>query len=333
MTHETYDGIDLFGQSSLGYVVIESRRLADWRRFLDAGIGMHCAHAEPSLLAFRMDAHARRLLVLEGPAEDIVTLGWQLQDAAALQALLARLARHDIAVKTGTGDEAAQRGVREFHRIRGPKDIALEFFVEALTDATAPCMQASGFSTGPCGMGHVAITTRAPERMLSFWQTLLDARISDRIAQPLGGAILEVTFLRVNPRHHTVAIAATRGLRVDPARARVQHLNVEVQTLEDLTSAFSRLNALGFAMAHDVGQHPNDRELSFYAVSPSGFEIEVGWNALQVDETSWQVAQHDAISLWGHRPGKDGPLHRLLLNAGNARRGLLSLLRREHSPL
>jgi hypothetical protein len=32
------------------------------------------------------------------------------------------------------------------------------------------------------------------------------------------------------------------------------------------------------------GQHTNDKELSYYAMTPSGFEWEVGWNPIIVDK-------------------------------------------------
>jgi hypothetical protein len=53
-------------------------------------------------------------------------------------------------------------------------------------------------------------------------------------------------------------------------------------------------------MALGVGQHTNDRELSYYAMTPSGFEWEVGWNPIVVDESIWEPTTHQGISIWGH---------------------------------
>jgi hypothetical protein len=41
---------------------------------------------------------------------------------------------------------------------------------------------------------------------------------------------------------------------------------------------------------------------SFYMRGPSGFEVEYGWGAREVDDAVWQVARYDVPSLWGHRP-------------------------------
>lgn len=65
-------------------------------------------------------------------------------------------------------------------------------------------------------------------------------------------------------------------------------------------AAYQRVKGLGFRMALGVGQHTNDKELSFYAVTPSGFEWEVGWNPIVVDETTWEPTTYQGISIWGH---------------------------------
>jgi hypothetical protein len=103
-------------------------------------------------------------------------------------------------------------------------------------------------------------------------------------------------------RHHSIAVASTQGLRFDPIRTRVQHLNTQVSELDDMAQSYVRLKELGFDIALDIGQHTNDKELSFYAQTPSGFEWEVGWNPITVDESTWEPTTHQGISLWGHNP-------------------------------
>lgn len=325
--------INIFGAVRMGYALIESNNLIDWKRFAQRGLGLHLAEATSELLAFRMDAHVRRLIVTKGPAEDFVAVGWQLRDQAALDVVLARLANRGIPVENGSPQEAALRGVKSFQRIRGPKGLPLELFVDAVTTDEPLNMLASGFVTGDAGMGHVAITSRKPEKMECFWQEIFDARLSDRVSQAMSGVVLDVGFLRLNERHHSVAIAATRGVRLDPIRTQVQHMNLLAASKADLTSAYERLTDLGYEMAHEIGQHPNDHEISFYVLSPSGFEIELGWDALSVNESTWKPAHYDAISVWGHKPQKGSTLATLRLNLGNFRRGLLKALRPEFSPI
>ena len=89
---------------------------------------------------------------------------------------------------------------------------------------------------------------------------------------------------------------------VNPIRTRVQHVNVQVADLDDMTASYQRVKELGFDMALGVGQHTNDKELSYYAMTPSGFEWEVGWNPIVVDETTWEPTTYQGISIWGHTP-------------------------------
>jgi hypothetical protein len=42
--------------------------------------------------------------------------------------------------------------------------------------------------------------------------------------------------------------------------------------------------------------------VSFYARTPSGFDVEIGWGARTVDDATWQERVYGEISEWGHRP-------------------------------
>ncbi len=95
--------------------------------------------------------------------------------------------------------------------------------------------------------------------------TVFDARLSDYIDETISGLKLKIRFLRVNERHHSVAIAAVNRMRLNPIRTRVQHVNIQVADLDDMAEAYRRVKELGFRMALGVGQHTNDKELSFYA--------------------------------------------------------------------
>lgn len=324
---------DIFGASSMGYALIESNRLERWQAFLEDGIGLHLQHADRDCLAFRMDSHQRRIIVKRGPAEDFAAIGWQLRDQATLDIVLQRLQARGIAVQASSAAEAVERGVTRFWRVNGPKRLAVELFVEPLTTNEALDMLCAGFITGEAGMGHLAITSRRAKDMRRFWEEIFDARQSDSIVEQLAGVTLDIEFFRVNPRHHSIAIAQVRDLPIDPIRTKAQHMNLLVTSVAELTAAFLRCRQLGFEMAHEIGEHPNDREQSFYVLSPSGFEIELGWNALEVDESTWQPTTYQGISLWGHKPQKLGTWNKLKTNLGNFGRGLRSLLKPEYSPL
>ena len=320
----------IFGRMRLGYVLVESQRLDAWHRFATDGLGLHVEPAGDGGLVLRVDDRARRIVVRPGPAEDVVAIGWQLDDAATLGLALQRLRGLDIDVERIGDAEAAQRGIAAGWRCRGPKGTPIELFAQdqALLTNAPLAMRASGCVTGAGGLGHMAITTREPEAMERFWREAFDARVSDRIEDRLSGVTMDFTFLRLNERHHSVAIACTRGLRINPMRTSIHHLNVQVASFDDVVNGYRQCRALGYPIASAIGQHPNDRELSFYVQSPSDFEIELGWNPLVVDdvaERTWTPGAYRGISLWGHFPENQS----LGLKAGQFARGLLSLTRRE----
>lgn len=222
---------DIFGASSMGYALIESNRLERWQAFLEDGIGLHLQHADRDCLAFRMDSHQRRIIVKRGPAEDFAAIGWQLRDQATLDIVLQRLQARGIAVQASSAAEAVERGVTRFWRVNGPKRLAVELFVEPLTTNEALDMLCAGFITGEAGMGHLAITSRRAKDMRRFWEEIFDARQSDSIVEQLAGVTLDIEFFRVNPRHHSIAIAQVRDLPIDPIRTKAQHMNLLVTSV------------------------------------------------------------------------------------------------------
>lgn len=326
---------DIFGLVRMGYAVIESNKLKEWKVFLEQGLGLHFNDEEQLIneISFRMDNHAKRLIVQRGSAEDFIALGWQVKDQKTLDIIISRLAEREIAYEKSHPDEAEQRGVKEFWRILGPKKQKIELFIEAKVTEEPLNMLTSSFVTGDAGMGHVAITSRKPLKMQRFWQEIFDARLSDNIEQVISGITLDITFLRLNERHHSVAIATTREVPLDPIRTKVQHMNVQGSSLDDLSNAFQRCKKLGYEMAHEIGQHPNDKELSFYVISPSGFEIEFGWAPLVVDENTWKPTKYFAISSWGHKPENPSKLYMLSTNLNNLTQGILTVIHPEYSPI
>ncbi|MFC0437067.1 VOC family protein [Kutzneria buriramensis] len=291
---------DVYGAARLGYVVVESRRLTDWNRFGADAIGLHVDELTRDALRFRLDDRECRFLIERGPAEDVTAAGWEIDDHETFDVILGRVTAAGLPITEGTAEEAGLRGVERLWRFPGPKGIVTEIFTRARTTTVPLRMRNAAFVTGRSGMGHLAITTTRPERLHTYWNNLLDLRLSDRIVERIGPAKLNIRFLRSGERHHSIALA---GLPIDPVRTSVQHVNIEVATLEDLLAGFHRVTELGFAMAWSVGQHTNDRELSYYSVTPSGFELEVGWNPVVVTpelEATWEPTTYQGISIWGH---------------------------------
>lgn len=295
----------IYGAIHLGYVVIETQRFTDWHRFGADAIGLHVDVLDADVMRFRMDENACRFLLQRGPAEDLVAAGWQIDDHDTFDEVLRRVSERGVPIEEGSPEECRLRGVERLWRFPGPKGISTEIFTKAVTTMAPLKMQISSFVTGDSGLGHLAITTKHPEQLRSYYNTVFDARITDFIDENVSGMMMKIRFLRVNERHHSIAIANVQGLRIDPIRTSVQHMNIQVATLDDMVDSHARVTQLGFTMAWAVGQHTNDRELSYYCVTPSGFELEVGWNPILITpelEAIWEPTTYRGISTWGHTP-------------------------------
>lgn len=294
---------DLFGAVHLGYIVVDTVRFADWRRFGADAIGLHVDEIDRDTMRFRLDDHECRFLLQRGTAEDVTALGWLVDDHRTFDTVLGRVVEAGLPITEGTAEECARRGVERLWRFPGPNGLATEIFTRAVTTSEPLRMLQSRFVTGDGGMGHVAITARRPEQVRGYYGSVFDARLSDWVHENIAGLQLRIRFLRVNERHHSVAVAGLRGLPINPIRTSIQHLNTQVETLDDLLSAYRRVIDHGFRMQWSVGQHTNDRELSFYCVTPSGFEWELGWDPIVVTpelEAQWAPRTYESISIWGH---------------------------------
>ncbi|ANI93598.1 VOC family protein [Dietzia timorensis] len=316
---------DLFGAVKLGYLVVDTMKFADWRRFGADAIGLHVDELTRDTMRFRLDERTCRVLVRRGTREDVVAVGWQADDHHTLDTILARVRAAGLPVTEPSAEECALRGVDRLYRFPGPNGLASEVFVRAAETTEPLRMLQQGFVTGDGGMGHIALTARHPERTRAYYDAIFNARLSDWIHENISGLMMRIRFLRVNERHHSIAIAGLQRLRINPIPTAVQHFNTQVESLDDMLAAYERVIAHGFKMQWSVGQHTNDRELSFYAITPSGFEWELGWDPIVFTpelEKTWAPRTYDSISIWGHTQ-VGGVIAQRLVQAGFGAKSLL----------
>ena len=112
------------------------------------------------------------------------------------------------------------------------------------------------------------------------------------------GRQLTLTFMHCNPRHHSIAFGEI------PVPKRLLHFMLQAKTLDDVCSTLYLAQDRSVPISSSLGRHTNDHMVSFYMRSPSGFEVEYGFGARTVDDTTWKVQQHYSGSIWGHR-GRD----------------------------
>ncbi|HTO53361.1 MAG TPA: VOC family protein [Myxococcota bacterium] len=284
----------------LGYLGLEVSDLARWEKFAVDGIGLEPARrGSDGALALRLDSYEQRILLQPGPADDLAFLGFELANDAELEALGARLVRAGHAVGEGKPEKAAARRVTRLLETTDPSGIPVELYVGP-AQAREPfrsSRNAAGFVAEAEGLGHAVISAKDPEATERFYLESLGMRLSDRVKVALNPSFtLEIRFLHANPRHHSIAFASV------PMPKRLHHFMLELESLDDVGRAYDRMKAAGVGFAMDLGKHPNDGMISFYATTPSGFAVEVGQGGIKVDDASWSVRTYENISVWGHQP-------------------------------
>jgi 2,3-dihydroxybiphenyl 1,2-dioxygenase len=285
--------------SSLAYVGIEARSLDAWSRFLGDGIGVPLSR-DGGLLVGRLDDRARRLLLREGPRDDVSFVGWECASEADAEARLASFHARGAPVRRGTNAEADERGVAGFFALRERNGLTFELAWGArrITPPEMPLVR-DGFVAGDHGLGHIALMTDDLDASTHDYEGLLSARLSDHIDHRELGMPMRIRFLHVNPRHHSLAIVRS-ALPINPLPRSIHHMMIQMASGADVEAAYGRLLGLGFAMARTIGQHPNDRVTSFYARSPSTFEFEVGSGSIDIDDATWVPREYRGISISGH---------------------------------
>ena len=113
---------------SLAYVGIGASNLSDWSDFATNWLGMQMVERGNACRAFRMDDRKQRLVIDRSLAEGQRYFGWEVADAAALQALAARLEAAGVAVTQEPQSLADQRFVRELISFADPAGNRLEAF-------------------------------------------------------------------------------------------------------------------------------------------------------------------------------------------------------------
>jgi len=96
------------------------------------------------------------------------------------------------------------------------------------------------------------------------------------------------------------AAYAARALAAFPADSGCVHLMVEVDAMPEVGRAMDRMAEHGVALSATLGQHTNDRMISFYMKSPSNFDIEYGCGGAVVDWRAHTVHEFTRVRLWGH---------------------------------
>lgn len=292
--------------NQLGYVGLGVSRVDEWEDFATNVLGMQVNGKSPKgELFLKMDGYHHRFAVKEGK-DDINYAGWQVKDDEELIAMANQLKSEGVEIQYGSSDEAKERHVTGLIKLEDPSGVPTEIFYGpeiAYNNYFRPSRNITGFVTGNMGVGHIVLAVKDFEKTLHFYREILGMRPSD--ALPLPGSGFRMAFMHCNPRHHSLGFVQAKNPDGNQPYSnpgpnkRLQHIMTQLQSLDDVGSAYYICQDRDYAFSKELGRHGNDYMVSFYVMTPSGFAWEYGWGSREVHDEEWQA----------HIPGNTGWEH------------------------
>ena len=286
--------------SGLAYVVAETTDLAKWKDYAEGVLGMMTAESPDGGLYVRMDERQFRFAVQSGTRDAYVVSGWEVTGPADFEAALVVLKEAGVAVDMGDAAHCNLRRAQQVAAFSDPSGNRHELVWGFRSDFAhfASPTGVSRFVTGNIGMGHTVLPTTDFAKTVEFATKVMGFGLSDIYNfQPAGpdGPTLPIHFFHCNNgRHHSLALAGF------PVPSGCVHVMVEVENMPEVGRAMDRMAAHQVPQTASLGQHTNDKVISFYMRTPSNFDIEYGYGGAVVDWQEHIVHEFTRVSLWGH---------------------------------
>lgn len=288
--------IDIRG---LGYIVAQTDQPAQWQSYAHDVLGMMTAPAPGGGLYVKMDERPFRVLVVEGAERRYLASGWELADERAFDAAITVLEQKRAKWEPASAGLCEQRGMQAIAIVTDPAGNRHELGWGHRSDCQ-PFVSPQGvprFVTGDMGLGHTVLPAPNFDETVAFHREVLGFGVSDIFnfrPDPSGPAV-RIHFLHcANARHHSLALAEYA------VPSGCVHVMVEVDSMTEVGRAHDRHIAHDVPLSATLGQHLNDRMISFYMKTPSDFDLEYGCGGLQVDWSRHAAFEFTRVSLWGH---------------------------------
>jgi len=272
------------------YVRMGTRDLAAADRFARDVVGLQRIRQDGGANYYRSDSRDHTLVYFEGDPKDH-TVGFELRTHDELDAAASELSRQGVELRPGDAAACEQRRVEACLTFRDPTGNQIDLVVHPHHSGTRyfPSRDA-----GITGFSHVGLCTTDPRRDEAFWTRTLSAKVSDRIgAAPL---------LRIDEIHHTLALFPTN-------RAGIQHVNHQVESIDDIMRAWYRFQREGIKIVFGPGRHPTSGAVFLYFEGPDGmvYEYSTGVRKITAEqEPLYQPRQfpagNESFCMWGAVP-------------------------------
>jgi len=147
----------------------------------------------------------------------------------------------------------------------------------------------------PVKLSHVVFNSPDPNTTAQWYIDHLDFAISDSLVLPDNSEMMH--FLRVNPNHHSIAVA--RG----PHHS-LHHVSFEMRGIEEWMRGTGKILRAGARMIWGPGRHNAGDNTFAYFLSPAGNTVEYTTELQVLDEDTWHphrlnIAELDTQDQWG----------------------------------
>ena len=262
--------------TELGYMRLGVSDLEAWKAYATL-LGLEIEEeADSGRVYLRMDRWHHRIVLEQNDADDMLAAGLRLAGPQEFHEFKEKLSAQGIAFELASREECIDHKVLEFLTTTDPSGVPLEVFHGPRVDTHRPFHPArpmfGRWVTGAGGVGHVMLKSNNFQQSADFCRDVLGMRggVEYRISRGDGPPV-DLWFFHCNERDHTFSYGF-------PTEKYLQHLMLEVDNLDDVYYAYERVKGK-YPIAIELGKHANDQVFSFYSVSPSGFQIEIGFGS------------------------------------------------------
>jgi 2,3-dihydroxy-p-cumate/2,3-dihydroxybenzoate 3,4-dioxygenase len=249
----------------VSYVRMGTRDLDGAEVFATDYLGLEVSERHKNAIYFKSDSRTHTLCYFEGDPKD-QAVAFEIASAAELERAAAALEAMRQEVHRGSAEEAGRRKVADFIAFRDPTGNAIELVVRPQQSAKR---YHGNRDAGITGFSHIGLCTTDPVRDEKFWTEVCNARVSDRIGP--------APLLRINPVHHTIALFPSD-------RAGIQHINHQVESVDDVQRSFHFLSDRQVKMVFGPGRHPTSSARFLYFEGPDGMVFEYSSGVREIDD-------------------------------------------------
>ncbi len=279
------------------YVRLGTRDLEGAIEFATKVIGLQLVAREGKSVYFRSDKVAVRgdtrdhtLVYFEGDPTDH-TIGFDLKDHRDFDAVGAALDNGGYRTRLAGRDECDQRRAKGVIQSQDPTGNKIEIVARPYHTGvrTFPSRDA-----GITHFSHIGLNSSDPVRDEKFWTQLCSARVSDWLG--------DAPLLRIGTAHHSIAIFPY-------PQPGVQHINHQVEDVDDLMKSYYFLKERGVKIAWGPGRHPLSTAVMLYFYGPDRMVYEYSCGVKHImpeDEATYRPRQFapelTSFCMWGAVP-------------------------------